>query len=167
VSGRWGFFVAVGIALAAVVAGCGDSDDSASGSNQTKTVSVTTSSLSKAEFIKRANAACGRAEATLVPKLERFALEHQSERTSPRVKQAKAAKAVLIPVAEAQIDAIRKLGAPKGDEAQIETILTAQQRGIDELKEVKRIEPGTFAQDYFIEGVKKFKTYKLVDCGLP
>lgn len=109
-------------ATVATTAGCGDDDSSSS------TVTVTTSSLSKPEFIQKATAACERESRGLVKKANTYMEEHQADGLPQSVLEAEAVKTVLLPVVEAKIAAVQKLGAPAGDEEKIEAILTAARR---------------------------------------
>lgn len=106
------------IALAAV-SGCGGGDE--------------TSSLTKAEFTKQANAACK---------------EHASERdelfksVSATIKPSEVTKAdqeklisdVLIPPYEKNIESIEDLGAPEGDEKEVEALIKAMQSSVDKVE---------------------------------
>jgi hypothetical protein len=112
--------------------GCGDSDDSATGSAGEE-ITVETSSLSKAEFIKQADAICQKTksdfENAVVASLTR-------QRTNP-VKPTEASpeeklvETTLVNTYQKQIDEISELGAPSGDEEDIAAFLNTLQQVID------------------------------------
>jgi hypothetical protein len=151
-------------AVAAVVAGCGGDDDSAASGSAGGDGSISTSSLSKAQFVKQANAACHdeqvgyRKEITLA--LERFRSQGLSEHDAA----VQALQAVRLPISEAQVVAIQKLGAPSGDEEEIEAALDAQQEAIDEFKAAEPAEVGADPTKYFGDASKMLQGYGLNAC---
>lgn len=98
------------LSLIALATGCGDSSGSSA-------VEVTTSSLSKPAFLKRANAICAK-------EVERVLRGISS--SSPDLGRT-FASAVQTTVAE-----IQQLGAPQGEEAEVEEILAGLQQAADE-----------------------------------
>jgi hypothetical protein len=151
------FIVVAAIAVALLVLGCGgggsDSSTEASSNSQgggsgensgTTTAilskpitSVPTSALTKAQFLKRADAAClktrhtGSVELTAYLRRNKVGLER--EEILPHVEEIY--NTITLPAYEGQIDGIRSLGAPKGDEARIVAILDAMQKGAKEAGE--------------------------------
>ena len=129
-----GALSALAIAVA-VAAGCGGSGgsggDGGNGSTGASTttgpskVDVTTSSLSKAAFLKQANAICTRG-------VERVQKAFSSE--ASEAAQAEAVAAFTAMVGEA-VGEIQQLGAPKGDEAAVQATLTALQKAVDTSEE--------------------------------
>jgi hypothetical protein len=114
-----GTFLACGLLVVALlIAGCGDSEES---------------SLTKAEFVKQANAACK---------------EHADERNelfqkvSKTIKASEVTKAdqemlideVLIPPYEKNIESIEDLGAPEGDEEKVENITEEMEKAIEKIE---------------------------------
>jgi hypothetical protein len=148
------------IAICALAVGCGDDNDSASAGSDGH--SITTSSLGKKQFIKKANTACSETREGLLEKLSSYA--ERNKGIPEGVLIADAFRAVMVPAAEEEIAAIRKLGAPEGDEEKIEAILTAQQQGIDEVKQVKRAKTLTEFSDHFQASDEQLKEYGLTIC---
>jgi hypothetical protein len=119
----------VALLASAALAACGGGDDNAgaSGSDQT----VTTSSHSKAEFVKLANRICDRDRTQLATKLGVYLQQHENEGKSERELAGDAMAAVLLPVLAVQVEEIRALGAPSGDEKTVEELLAALQAAVD------------------------------------
>ena len=114
---RLGLTVAVGIAAALIAAGCGSSNSS-----------TTTTSLTKAEFLAKANAICkaGTAKQTAA---------QESLGKNPSQAQLQAyVKGVAIPTIQSQINAVRALGAPAGDEAKVNAMLALAQADLNKIK---------------------------------
>jgi hypothetical protein len=140
------------VALAAVVAGCGSDSE-------------TTESLTKAEFIKRADAICEKNEGKVTSEFEDYAEEKGwSEGKEPsKEQQEEALVDVVGPNVQAQVDAIRELEAPEGDEETIDEMLTAVEEGVEDLEE----NPGqlTSGKNPLAEGSKLARDYGLEKCG--
>jgi hypothetical protein len=103
----------------ALVAGCGSSDDS------TDTVEETVT-LTKAEFIKQGDQICERAEKDSETEAEEFAEENDFELEKASEEQLEEAiTEVLVPALDRQVDELAALGAPEGDEEQIDAIIVA------------------------------------------
>jgi hypothetical protein len=103
----------------ALIAGCGGSDDS------TDTVEETVA-LTKAEFIEQGDQICERAEKDSETEAEEYAEENDFELEKASEEQLEEAIAeVLVPALDRQSDELAALGAPEGDEEQIEAIIAA------------------------------------------
>lgn len=113
-------------AMASIAAGCGDSD----GADDT-TATVTTSSISKAQFVKQANSICDNGKASMTAELRNYEEEHGD--ISKGDAAVAAVKEVLRPSVQFQIEEIRSLGAPAGDAAEIEEFSTALLGAVDEI----------------------------------
>jgi hypothetical protein len=146
-------------AIAAVVVGCGDSDESTSATGSGDDGSLTTSSLDKEEFVEEAGAACGRVRKGLVSEVNAYLSQHQKDGLAETALLAKMAKAVLLPTVEAEIAAIRKLGAPEGDEDEVEALLVAQQAAVDKAKELQKVSSIEDVEAQFTDATKMFKDY--------
>ena len=109
--------VALGIAV--LVAGCGGGGDESESSATT----VSTSSLNKAQFVKKANAICERGRKKFLNYL------------SHEVNFPEAIEVSIVPAFEGIVEQVRDVGAPKGDAAQIEAFLGSMQSGSDTLTE--------------------------------
>jgi hypothetical protein len=143
-------------ALAMIVAGCGGDDDSTG----------TTGSLTKAEFVKQGNAICAKGNKELDEDFEKFAKEHnlsENKRPSNAV-LTEASEDILIPVVSDQIEQLRDLGAPAGEEQQVDEILTAAEEGIEKGEE----DPVSLTAENggpFKKANKLAKDYGLTKCG--
>jgi hypothetical protein len=159
-------------AVGLVVAGCGNSDDgdgngSVSGSetNSQANVSVTTSSLTKAQFVEKATRVCEDERQTIPTRSEAY------QRTAPKDQSATEAyeggvRAVLLPTFQAEVDGITDLGAPKGEEKRVEAILTARQQAIDEVEELKSIKSIDDVTGHFAEANELMRKYGLTNCTI-
>jgi hypothetical protein len=108
-----------------VLAGCGSSGDSEG-----------TSSLSKAEFVKKGNAICAKGSEEINKAYEKFSREHVAGgRTPSEALLDEAAAEIVLPVREREVRQLRALGAPSGQGERVDTMLTAWERGIEEGEE--------------------------------
>jgi len=114
--------LAAALAIAALASGCGG------GSNSE------TSSLTKAQFIKRGDAICQRADNQRQLLLEKWVEDHSTESLTTKNGEAAMIKASAIPSLQAEVDGLTALGAPSGDEELINSIT----RGLEEA--IQRIE---------------------------
>lgn len=133
-------FAAIAVVLA--IAGCGGGGDSGS-SESTASGAETTSSgkpvqsgdLSKDEFVKQADAICEEGKKQSLEKMSAYMQQHGASGEPTPELVVEAVKAVFIPEVQSQIDEIRALGAPQGDEAKIEAFLDAMEAGAKEAGE--------------------------------
>jgi hypothetical protein len=145
--------LAVLVALATVVAGCGGGDDSG-----------TSGSLTKAEFIKKADAICEEGNDSINTEVDEFAEEKGT--TSEKMTKEQQEEFVEQVVAEdirSQAEEIGDLGAPSGDEEQIEAMVEAVEDGADEIEEEPKVLFGK--ANPLAEGTKLAKEYGLKVCG--
>lgn len=155
----------VAVVSVALVAGCGGGDDdssAAAGSDSGEPIS--TSSLSKAEFVKQASAACRRERSDLLGDAYKYLGKKTSSGTPQDVAVADLGRTLVVPTVEAEAAAIRKLGAPAGDEEEIEEILAAQQEGIDEVKALKKADSIEVVLEPFADANKKLREYGFTAC---
>ncbi len=149
--------VALAVLGATLIAGCGDGDETAD-----ETVTLT-----KAEFIRQADAICRNTREAIiegsVPEIEKVA-------GTPEMRQVelKLISSLLVPTVEKEVEDIRALGAPAGDEAKIEKILKLTEEAIAEAK----TEPLTYTQgagykqgaEHFGEAYKLSLKYGMKEC---
>src|SRR5690348_7700124 len=100
---RLGVTLGVVIAAALIVAGCGSSSSS----------STTTTAISKSEFLTKANAICKQGTKTLT------AAQESLGRNSSQAQINSYVTGTFIPNVQSQINQVRALGAPAGDEAKV------------------------------------------------
>jgi hypothetical protein len=113
--------------IAMLLAGCGGGGDSST--------TITTSSLSKAQFVKRAEEICTKGTTPILGEIVKYEEKAAAGKNGGGSDaSAAAAKTVVPPAIQKQNDGIRALGAPAGDEAQIEAFLVALQKDSDEIK---------------------------------
>ncbi len=134
-----------------LAAGCGSDDDSATGSSgggSTEGVTVETGSLSKAAFIKKADAICAGTWEEFEKQVQAAYLE---ERENPR-KPTEVSPLIEFyetdfeDMYEDQIAKISALGAPQGDEQEITAYLEGVQDGLAEAEENAEAFFGPFIQ---------------------
>jgi hypothetical protein len=117
---------AVAIAAAAIAAGCG-SDDA---SDDTFPAGVSRP-IAKVRFLAEADRIC---HSTNV-RVEAAADDLARGGREPRPAQARrVALGIAVPALEAEVQAISSLGAPRGDEQQVDAIIAATRRGIAQIR---------------------------------
>lgn len=123
--------IAIVVAAALSLAGCGDDDAGGSGSGGDLT--VTTSSLAKPQFIKQGEEICSKEMAKVIRELGGYQKENGP--VDPTNAGVEVVNTILLPHLEAQIAGLQDLGAPSGDEAEIEAFLVAKQDDIERTEE--------------------------------
>jgi len=146
--GRLGGIVIAGMLIAGLgAAGCGGSSAS--------TTSTRTTAITKAEFVAKANAICGRAD----PVLSEAAVKLASLRTEAQI--AAVVKKTYVPSIEAQITGIRALGVPPGERAVVTSMLKLVQADLNKLKS----KPALVATDVFADFARVAHPYGLTGCA--
>jgi uncharacterized protein with von Willebrand factor type A (vWA) domain len=140
------------LAVGLVVTGCGGGGDSS-------TVTIT-----KAEFVKKADAACKKGEERIQTDFRNYLKEHE-ELTEPTEEQfSKLVDVVLTANVEQELDEIRALGIPSGDDDQVEAFLEAREEGLEKAEaEPKAVVQGS--ESPFTKASKLAKEYGLKACG--
>ncbi len=141
--------IAALLLVGALAAGCGGGGDS---------TTVTTSSLSKAAFVKKANALCdeGRQQALDYRPPSEEGPEKQVVTTTIH--------AGILPAIEGAMKELRELGAPKNDEAKVEAIIVGNEEAI------AKAEKMSFAslvdmEKVFLPTAEKARSYGIKSCG--
>ena len=137
--------IAAALALT-LAAGCGDDGGPSE------------ESLTKAEFIEQADAICAAGNKELNSLEPEFAAgKNPAEIVDSFVSEE------LVPVLQAEHDDIEALGAPEGDEAEVENLLASLQEAIDAAEE----DPMAFviSDDAFAAADKAAEDYGLQECG--
>jgi hypothetical protein len=141
--------VALLFALAALIAGCGSDNSSSDSSSST--------ALTKSEFLKQGNAICAKgnkeinqAQGDLGPQSSQADIEAFVTDT-------------IIPSIQGQVDDLRALTPPAGDEQTVDEILTAAEDGLAKAKQ----DPAslTGGGDPFAKANKLATDYGLTACG--
>jgi len=149
--------IGMAIALAAAVAGCGGGDDSSGDSSS--------AALTKAEFIKQADAICKSGEETLEDEANEFAEENDVDTENPTTKQQEEVIVDVVgPALHKQGEEIAELGAPEGEEETVEAIVDALESGADEVEN----DPATLIESEdspLDEATELAGDYGLTECG--
>jgi hypothetical protein len=91
-----------------------------------------TSSLTKAEFLKKGNAICATGGEEINKAYEEFSRKHVAGGKTPsKALLDKAAAEIVLPVREKEVRALRALGAPSGQEERVDVMLAAWEEGIE------------------------------------
>jgi len=116
------------MASAVLAGGCGSSDD------ETTTVEV---SLTKAQFVKQGSKVCAEELKTMSKGLKAFSDEHDLTKKLSKEDTEELVETVFEPGFEAQFEGLQELSPPKGDEKQIEAIMTQFEEGLEKGAEDK------------------------------
>jgi hypothetical protein len=114
--------IAAALALGGIAAGCGDDN------NDSSTSTTAAAAISKADFVARGNRIC---------KQGNDEINQAGEQLGKSVNQQQLedfATNTVVPSIQKQIDGIKALGAPAGEEAQVNQLITTAQADLDELK---------------------------------
>jgi maltose-binding protein MalE len=152
------------LAVAVVAAGCGSSSDDTSGSSDATDTTETTAALSKAEFIKQGDAICTKGNQAIETEANEFAKENNVNTKKPtKAQKEEVIVEVVAPDVRRQAEELAELGAPSGDEAEVEAIVAAVEEGADELEE----NPSLLIEDKnpLDKGSKLADSYGMKVCG--
>lgn len=126
------------LGLAVFAGGCGGGNDSSSSESE-----LTTSSLSKAAYVKKVNSICAKAGNDILEEMRNFADEPAG---------ATATEAILKlwpPSLRDQAKAVRAVGVPSGDAANVEAYLGALEKSAKEIE--AKEPPDIFALQRLLE----------------
>lgn len=138
-------------ALVMLVAGCGGGDET------TDETSGETVTLTKAEFIKQGDAICRDGNDASEKEAEEFAEENDFDLEKASEEQLEeAVSEVLVSNLNRQVEELDALGAPEGDEDQVEEIIVSLEGVVGEIEDDPSVvfqdavlkEPGELAQEY-------------------
>ena len=147
-----GMTLVASLALVLVVAGCGSSS---------KSKSTSTPAITKAEFLKKGNAICKKGN----QEINKAAKTVFAKGKKPsHAEMIKFATGTVIPSVQTQISGVKALGAPKGDEAQVNAIVTTAQAALDKAKKDPAILVSNKSHP-FAKSNKLTKAYGLKACG--
>lgn len=136
--------------LSSLSVACGGDDEKQAPSPQAEP-------LSKADFVAQADEICAEGNAEMVAAAESFSDAPSDEEIT------QFAEDVFVANTQQQHDDISDLGAPEGDEDEVQAILDALQSGIDVVKE----DPTSLlsSDDPLREASDLAAAYGLVECG--
>jgi hypothetical protein len=142
--------VAAVLAIGAIAAaGCGGSDDSDSSG-------ITTSDLSKSEWIAQANQICIEGDKDIGEQAGEFFDGKPTPAASSRFSHE-----VVLPSIQAQVDQIRELGAPEGDEEQVEAMVDEVDEGLAKAE----TDSSALREGALDEGTALVQAYGATACG--
>jgi hypothetical protein len=143
------------VAIAVIAAGCGSSSGDSS-----------SASLTKAEFLKQGNAICAKGNDEIEARFEAFGKEHHLSQSKQltEAELAEASETILIPTVRKQVDGIRALGAPSGEEQEVEKVLDAADEALEKAEENPKLLAAQNAGP-FARANKLAREYGLVKCG--
>jgi hypothetical protein len=159
--------LAAGATTALVAAGCGgDDDDDGTTAATTATTGATGAAgggaLSKEAFITAADGVCAQGDKQINKEAGKV---FQGNQEPSKQEQDRFVTDTVLPNIQNQVDGIRALTPPDGDEDQVTAIVDAAQRAIDEAEK----DPGILTQgggpDPFAEANKLAEDYGLQKCG--
>jgi hypothetical protein len=140
--------VAAAVALAGIAAGCGDDN------NDSTTSAAET--ISKADFVAKANQICKQGNADI---------DQAGKQLPHNLNEAQLedfASSTLVPKVQSQIDGVKALGAPAGEEAQVNKLLATVQADLDQLK----ADPSKIKDDHlFDDSDQQAKALGLNECA--
>jgi hypothetical protein len=144
------------LAFTLIAAGCGGGDDSTS----------TTAALTKSEFLKQGNQICAEGNKEIEAGFEEFSKEHNiSKNEKPsQAELEEAAETILLPSVTKQVEGVANLGAPSGEEEQVEEIIDAAEEALEEGEE----DPASLVSegpDPFAKANRLAEAYGLTACG--
>jgi len=115
---------------------------------------------SKTEFIKDANAICKEGDKRINADAEKA---FSANKRPSKAEVTKFSEDTAIPEIQAQIDDLRDLGAPSGDDEKVSAILDEAQSALDEVE----ADPTVFLSDTdpFAKANKLAKGYGLTECA--
>lgn len=148
----------VAVVVLWVASGCGSGSSSGATSSESTTTAAPTTPLSKPEFARRANAICRNAAAQR-REAQKEAIAKGEE--VARSEEAKVAMEALVAPVGSMTEELAELGAPKGEEKQVEAIIAAFEAGIESL-EANPV--SSHAATAFARADKLAVEYGLTDC---
>jgi hypothetical protein len=146
--------VAVGLAIGLLAAGCGGGGGG------------DTASISKAEFVKKANSICARTGKQVTSQFAAFVASYggkEPEGDALKAAQKKIVETILAPNKRSEIEQLRKIGTPTDGEAQVESIVGGLERGIEEA-EAQPTLAVTGKVKSFVDAERQAGEYGLTGC---
>jgi hypothetical protein len=145
------------VAVALVGVGCGSGDST----------TESTASLSKAAFLKQGNAICKTGNNEIEEGFEAFVKENKISQTKEPTEAQfeEIADNVLVPAVEKQINGLRGLGTPEGDEGELDELLTNAEGALEEVEGDPSLLEEEGSGSPFAAVNKEARAYGLTVCG--
>jgi hypothetical protein len=144
---------AVLVLCACAANGCGSSSSASSST----TAAAPASAISKSAFVAKANAICVKGNAQSKAAQAKLGGNPTEEQIVAFVRR------VEVPAVQAQINAIRALGAPAGDQATVKKMLDSAQAAVNKVRIVPTIL--TTGEDVFASFAQIAHPYGLTSCA--
>lgn len=138
---RGGPVIAFLVAAALIAAGCGGSGDATAGEDVADSV-ATNSDLTRAELIDRGDKICAETDKAQEAELKAFLEKHPNSQSNQKGR-ARLVREAGLPPLRTELEELAALGAPPGDEKQIEGMLEALENAIERGEE----DPGSLLRD--------------------
>ena len=156
----WGVAVLAGaLAVVLTAAGCGGGSGS----------ELSTSSISKAAFIKKLDAICAKGNEAAEANFNAYAKKTnftpaEINKQMSDAEAAELAKTVLLPAVKQEVTQIRKLSVPSGDQDRIEAMLEAIEEGIETTERIPKVVLEEISVGFGVAN-RLAKEYGLQVCG--
>jgi hypothetical protein len=151
-----GLALMAALVVGVCVAGCGSS------SNSTST--ETTAAISKAEFVAKGNAVCVKGEKAQEAEINAYVKKHDLENKKPgKAQEAELVETVVVPNIQSQIDGVKALGAPSGEEQQVSSALELSQQTLEKIDANPELAFGN--KDTFAAAGKQLHALGLKECA--
>ncbi len=138
-------------AVAVVAGGCGSGGDS-------------TSSLTKAQFVKKVDALCEEREKERTAKVSAIASSLKPGEKLSNAQQTKMVESIIFPSYAKMIENVESLEPPEGDQAKVNEIVQAMEKAQKKVEADPR--QAVFSVVMFEEANGLAKKYGLVHCGI-
>lgn len=151
--------------VAMIAAGCGDESSDADTTSAATTSDAT--ELTKAAYLKRANAGCRKERAGVEDEVSEF-LERQRGKKPPQVLYADLAHLVILPVVESEMEAVRALGVvpgPSDDEQELNYLLYIEEAALNEIALTNKMPSREAIERRFTKSGRMLSQYGLPDCA--
>ncbi len=114
------------LAAVTMVAGCGDESGNGNAGDKASSNASQNLPLTKAEFIRKAEAICEKADEAQYEEAKKYVNAHAKElnRLEPIPREEQTIRAIEFPSIKKQIEEIRALGAPEGEAKKVDAILS-------------------------------------------
>jgi hypothetical protein len=152
--GTWRVALCSALAVGILFAGCGGGEDS-SGSG----------SISKEEFIAKADAICKQSNKRMEAAFGKFLKENPelTKPTDPRFQQL--VGDVMIPNLEREIEELKALGVPDGDGEKVDAMISALEEGLETAEDNPQVVTGSSSDTIFGIASRIAGEYGIEVCG--